>query len=52
MYLIISKDGSFHKQSNISEEDLIESEQCRSDIADISEPEFPKYYSDGEWFLF
>ncbi|MBW2606107.1 MAG: hypothetical protein JRD05_00580 [Deltaproteobacteria bacterium] len=50
MYLIISKDGGFHKQSDISDEDKIECEQCRLDIVDIDEPRYPKYYSDGEWF--
>ncbi len=50
MYLIISNDGGFHKQSDISDNDKKECEQCRRDIIDISQPSYPKYYSDGEWW--
>ena len=50
MYLIISNDGSFYKQDNISDDDIKECEQCRRDIIDISEPNYPKYHADGEWW--
>lgn len=50
MYLIISKDGGFCKQEEISDDDIKNCDECQMDIVDINEPDYPKYLADGEWW--
>lgn len=49
MYLIIFEDGSIQKTSRVSTEDLDASEQGLQEVLDISDPEEPKIYIEGDW---
>jgi hypothetical protein len=49
MYLVISADGSIQKTNSVTEGDLDASEQGLQDVIDISDPEEPTIYIEGDW---
>jgi len=49
MYLYIYDDGSIIKGSHPTETNFLEAEEGVVDIINIQEPNYPTYYSGGEW---
>jgi hypothetical protein len=49
MYLLIGEDGFIHKKASVDDTDKTAVDYGYSDIIDISNPEQPLRYFDGEW---
>jgi hypothetical protein len=49
VYLLIGEDGFIYKKASVDDTDKTAVDYGYSDIIDISNPEQPLRYCDGEW---